>query len=145
MNKVYIVFAITLLLVSCTETVEYKKMYETVFIENLTPDTLLVKFRMKYPSNSDDTVLVMPHYYRHININNDTYDLWMTRKQLTAFFGELKIGVIESPDTVWIDRNYFSGFDDWTHNLHADYWFGTQTYFNEHSISINSGMYTKRN
>ncbi len=134
----FVSVALIILAVSCSEGGEYPKMYESMMIRNQSVDTLLVEIASNQLSVIDTTVKILPEGDFYWQIDKDSYDLWMTEAQLVKYFSELNMWFITPNDTLSVNKNQYSKMTDWNHYLHSDYWFGTVTYYNSHTLTISN-------
>ncbi len=139
MKFLYFIFAsFVLFFWACSEGGEYSEMVESMMIQNQSVDTLLVEIpALNQAKNTIKSAKILPKVDFCWQVEKDSYELWMKESELLAYFSGLKMWYITQKDTLLIDKTRYSKMTDWQHYLHTDYWFGTVTYFNSHSLTIN--------
>lgn len=139
MKLLYFIFTLfVMFLLACSEGGEYPEMVESMMIQNQSADTLLVEIpALNQAENTIKRAKILPLDDFYWQVEKDSYELWMKESELLAYFSGLKMWYITQEDTTLIDKTRYSKMRDWQHYLHTDYWFGTVTYFNLHSLTIN--------
>jgi len=134
----FIIASMVLFFWACSESGEYSEMVESMMIRNQSLDTLLVEIpALNQAENTIVRTKILPQGDIYWQVEKDSYELWMKESELLAYFSKLKMWYVTQEDTTLIDKTRYSKMTDWQHYLHTDYWFGTVTYFNSHSLTIN--------
>ncbi|MDO9153678.1 MAG: hypothetical protein Q7U47_08235 [Paludibacter sp.] len=144
MKKLLFYLLLLLVFTSCDKDDHYPKVRESISIENMTDTMFVVDAKLIRNLNApkNDTVWSTARIW--FNIDENSYDIWLTEKQFNTLIPALKIYRIEGNDTLFVDKKYYNNLKMWDNEFYRDDWLFSIYYYNSHRLKVTPAMFVKK-